>query len=683
MAVEKRDDLLKLTPEALAQLANIGLVKRAQRELAAGYSPCLDLQPDGTLIALFPDQVHSEFAPGTGLREARCSCGAALCRHRIAAVLHYAAGVEETPADAAPPVPQFADLDDAQIRAQTSAPLWPAVERELRCGIRIEVECSQSRDGRTWIHTARLPHATARYYAGADLAFARCDCAAQQRCEHIALGAMALLAAPALGEARITVNLGAVVDRALPADHHSAPYLQVFTALLRDGLAHGAAESPATAQALSRALQASRQAGAAWLTLGLETIEQWLEQYQQRSARFAYRDGLQQLRELSLRLAVAETGSALPPRAVLGLGEAMETALDRLSLVSLGLRLQADGGERRAVVAVVDCDTQTVLSLHKRWRRELNDPTSERAQLDQQRIAGTLRLSRLALGSLVTTTARRRANHELKLGQSFAGKASISAHNGDWSTLGAPLLIEDRTAWLRQQAHAAPTELLPRDALPGFYVLRVARVERVAFDPAIQRLHARLVDRSGAAWWLWRDHAAATPGALDAIARVLLQASDSASPLYVAGTVHRGPEGSAIEPWAMSLGRLEVPDLAAVDGSLATLPLAAAANVADDPLALWLAAIDDALCELLRDGVRRAAAVGVRLIQLSQRARELGLRKAEPLLDALSAQLRDDRDAEAAVGVMRDLLHWTALARHAVAMIDIEHALEDTEHAAV
>jgi len=681
-----RTDLLKLTPEALAQLANVGLVKRAQRELAAGYVPTLELLPDGTLIALFPDQVRSEFGPGAGLKQARCSCGAALCRHRIAAVLSYAESKPQAPPDEIDARADFSGLDEPLVRSHTAASLWPLVDRELRKGIRIEVERTRSSDGRSEVFTARLPQATARYYAGADLAFARCDCVAQQRCEHIALGAMALAKAGTLTEARIAIELGDHAERvALPAGFSPTPFLQLVESLLQEGLAHGAAQSPVVADTLSRALRTSSDLGCTWLTLCLQAIEQWLEQYQQRSARFSYADGLNLVRELSLRLAVAEGDAELPARALLGLGEAMETPLDRLSLMSLGIRIHADGRERRATLAVVDSDTQTLLCLHKQWQRSADDPSSELAKLDQQRVAGTLRLSRLALGSLVTTTARRRANLELKLGQSFAGKASISAHNGDWKALRAPLLIEDQAAWLRQQAHALPRELLPRTALPGFHVLRVASVLTVGFDPARQCLHALLTDPSGAPWWLRRDYSAATPGALDAIAGVLRETESSGSLMHVAGPVRRASEGLVIEPWALSLGRLVVPDLAAPDGSVSAVPLADAPGAVDDPLAAWLAAVDDSLCELLRDGLRRSGSTRRRLSALARRARELGLGTAESLLADLSTQLDEyaGRNGDGAMVAFRALVHWTALAGHAAAAIDIEHILEEAGHATV
>ena len=58
-----RADLLHLSPEALTQATNAGLVKRALRELAAGYRPRLVLGADGLLEAAFDDQVRCRADP--------------------------------------------------------------------------------------------------------------------------------------------------------------------------------------------------------------------------------------------------------------------------------------------------------------------------------------------------------------------------------------------------------------------------------------------------------------------------------------------------------------------------------------------------------------------------------------------------------------------------------------------
>ena len=49
--MSRRDDLLHLSPEALTQIANAGLVKRALRELAADYRPRITVDEAGLLDA--------------------------------------------------------------------------------------------------------------------------------------------------------------------------------------------------------------------------------------------------------------------------------------------------------------------------------------------------------------------------------------------------------------------------------------------------------------------------------------------------------------------------------------------------------------------------------------------------------------------------------------------------------
>jgi hypothetical protein len=70
-----RADLLALTPEAVATFANVGLVKRAQREIAEGAGPALHEESDGTIVGTFADGVVARLPLGTSLKAAPCTCG--------------------------------------------------------------------------------------------------------------------------------------------------------------------------------------------------------------------------------------------------------------------------------------------------------------------------------------------------------------------------------------------------------------------------------------------------------------------------------------------------------------------------------------------------------------------------------------------------------------------------------
>src|SRR5436305_15136898 len=91
-----RADLHTLDDDALATLANRGLVKRALREVAAGHGPNVT-DEGGTVTASFADGTTVTLAAGATLEQARCTCAASgICRHRIMLVLAYRELGEET-----------------------------------------------------------------------------------------------------------------------------------------------------------------------------------------------------------------------------------------------------------------------------------------------------------------------------------------------------------------------------------------------------------------------------------------------------------------------------------------------------------------------------------------------------------------------------------------------------------
>ena len=64
-----RADLAAMTPEALAALANVGLVKRAQREIEGGQGPKVHEEEGGVVVATFPDGISTRLLPGKALKD--------------------------------------------------------------------------------------------------------------------------------------------------------------------------------------------------------------------------------------------------------------------------------------------------------------------------------------------------------------------------------------------------------------------------------------------------------------------------------------------------------------------------------------------------------------------------------------------------------------------------------------
>lgn len=585
-----RTDLLHLSPEALTQAANAGIVKRALRELEGGYRPQWT-ETEGTVDASFSDGVRTVWPPATPIQQVRCSCNAtSVCRHRIILALAYREAAQQVAAPVEAGSPGAAS-DEAVARVIPAALLARA--QALRdAGIAIDVHRA---GGGEPCATARLPAATVRFWAGASIEAARCDCVAATACEHVALGVWAFRAADAedAAAASVRVRLGRA-GRSLGVDR--APWLALADALLRHGVAAGPA--PLT-QALSHARQAGRELGATWLLHCLDDVEQWSAAYAARSALYEAESGFALLAELSLRLAAG----ALPGNAqsVLGVGEGEDTELDRLRLQCLGARTTRDGEARRTRLLLADADTGTALLLAHEWKVEGSDPGREASTRAGQKLAPGVRMEALAQGQLLARQAHRRANGTVALARSRSAQNSVLPQLPDWGSLGAPLRF-DSVAALRAHQRSHPTaQVLPRHAARRFVVFTPAEVDEPAYDATAQAVAAVLTDAQGESLVVRRHHESHVAPALDAVAAALRGAH---GPLrHVAGLLRWSGEWPVLEPWAFACDRLVVPDFEAADGALAQVALGHLPGEADHPLARVLSGVRSIVAELLHHGL--------------------------------------------------------------------------------
>lgn len=589
-----RADLAALGSEALIQLANAGLYKRAQREFDAGYRPELELGADDAVTGRYPDGVTTSLPAGATLREGRCSCGApGVCRHRIALVLAYQAQAAAAPVAAVVPADP-STIDEAALAARLPRAIVEAGKRLATRGLVVEIERASATDP---IATARLPTATVRFLAGADAAFARCDCTLGERCEHlvVAVRAFHVAAERDAVSPRVRVELGARDD----ASEAAWPALD---ALVAHVVARGAAAGAATyAATLTAAFDEARERRATWLVFALEALEEWLHGFDARSARYRSEDGIALVAELVARTRAARGAGVLATRDVLGVDEPMESELGRTRLVSLGARVEADGATRLVRIALVDPDTGTRLVIRHTSAIAQNEAPGA---IERLRVAPSVALGALARGQIVATTLRRRANGEVKIGATWGGRLSLTPQNGDWSTLPAAAVIRDLAAWRAAERHAVPGMLRPRQGLADFRIVAIGAMRDVVYDPVEQVLYAWCDDAAGNAFAIVREHDAAAPGALDALYTALSGASGEVR--YVAGAARYDGALLWIDPWAVATAtRLCVPDAANADGALGAAPIGRMPR-ADDALA---AALHDAalvLAEVLHRGLRDA-----------------------------------------------------------------------------
>lgn len=560
-----RPDLMHLSPEALAHATNAGVVKRAVRELEGGYRPQWSLDDAATLTARFSDGIVTSWPQGKPINQTACSCGAAsVCRHRIVAALVFreeaahAAEGSDAPSDTVSP----GQVSETVLASVIPASFLEIARQELAHGLSVEVRRVGAGEP---CDTARLPSSTIRFWAGAAIEAARCDCIRGAACEHVALAVWAYRKADAEhpGTAAIQVRLG---SEGACVQVDAAPYRALVEELLRHGVAQGPAPM---ARPLSLALDAARASGARWLDYLLADLERWSASYAKRSALYQPTEGVDLVAELSLRLSAGSlAGNA---RNVLGIGLPGETELERLRLMCIGARTLRDGEQRSTRLVLADGDTGTRMVLVKQWSVPEGEFANEAAIRASERLAPGVRLEQMAQGQLLAQQAKRLADGSLKLAKSRSSQNSVLPQAADWDRLTAPLRLSS-VAQLIQHKQGNPTaQLLPRHAAGQFVIFTPHDIERLSYDPNEQTLTAIVCDQDERRIVVRRTYENHLRNALDAIAGAFT--GHHGRLRHVAGILHWVQGLPVIEPWALACDSVVVPDFAAACGALAAVPI--------------------------------------------------------------------------------------------------------------
>ncbi|MGW5051969.1 SWIM zinc finger family protein [Actinokineospora sp. NPDC004072] len=530
-----RADLLALTQDALAALANRGLVKRAAKEAAGAAVTCVD----DVVEARFADGTRTTLPPGVGLDGGTCSCGApGLCRHRIAAVLAY----QETGAAPAAAAWSPGEFTDDELTARFGARVVKAARRTMAAGYSARVR-------RDPVSVA-MAAATVRFLVPGDLAYVDCDARDGGELVVLAVWAFRVADAEHPGEADVTVDIG-VVERGSDGD-----VLSIVDDLLVDGVATA---GPVLAAALGRERDALDRAGLRWPAAAADDLVQQLTAYAERGAAHNPVRVAELITELHARHRVPPS-----PRA-LGTEEPARTPLKQVRMVGLGARVTEAGTE----VYLAHPATSTVLVLRATGRR----------------VAGTT-VGALATGNVVSEAAVRSASRVVRFSAGALARTAVTPLGDAWQRLPPGLLVEDVPALLADLADLPPRLVRARVEAEHVRVIPLAEIGGVEYHPGAQRLTATATTPDGATITITLDHRAPAPAAIDALARAL-----ATTPTAITGPVRRGREGLEITPLAVltSTGPL-VPDLAPAD----SVPLPPSATPEPDPLSSALTLLAEA-----------------------------------------------------------------------------------------
>jgi hypothetical protein len=460
-----RKDLLALTPEAVASLANLGLVKRAQREIAEGQGPQLEETPEGTVIGTFADKTVAKLIAGKTLKDSPCRA----TRRRFVAIVSRSRSRQPWHAaqlDGAPPP------SSARVPTMVARRIDAALERSApnastarACDAWRLLSLSARRRPTAKLRPARaIPRAARSAYA---VRLSRRAAGCERR-----PGRVGFREAQSHEGASIVVSLGGSTKKdgeALDAA------IDLAMLVLREER-HARAAAP---------MSASRPC--ARISTNTDTSG--------RSARSktALARGV---RESKRPLFVARSlGASLRARArsrashvqancrrfVLGQDEATVTPLDRVRLVSGRART----GRRKVRFAQVYLADRT-----PRWCSfSASGGTSKRTRAEEglrspRSVASRVTLGALAAGQVVSKVCVE--GERVELGTSRTAMTSVTPQRGDWENLPSPILVknlEEHDAWLKTR----PPRALDRACAENVRD-QVSSVDDVVYLPAEQQV---------------------------------------------------------------------------------------------------------------------------------------------------------------------------------------------------
>ncbi|GHG95784.1 hypothetical protein [Streptomyces lanatus] len=653
-----RADLLALTPQTLASLANRGLVKRAEKDLTAGSGPEVTVTDDGTVRGRFPDGTDTALPPGLGLDASECACGAtSVCRHRIGLVLAYqriATDAAQDDSRAATDAPRTAvdtpgstttpftdwspaEFDDDALTAVLGRAALLAARRTKERGYLARLHRPTPDDPEPRVE---LPTCTVRFPVPHELGYALTDASTALRGEVVTLAVWAFRAAD--GQAT-EVSVGGRAATTERADAALRTALALADDLLLDGVQQA---GPVFAGSLVRAQESLTAASLHWPAWAVAELREQIDAYAARGTRYEAERFALLLAELHAR----HRAAGQDPVGVLGTKEAPETPLRRVRLVALGCRIGGTAGDRTAETYFAHAEAGLALVLRKRWDlTEDRSPTGH--DLAARRMLGSP-LRDLATANVVSEHTARAADRTVTISRGRIAATSVTPLGSAWRDLPGSLLVRDTAAHLRAAGARPPRLIRPRVEAESVRVVEVAAVESIGYDPATQRLEAVVRDTAGNDVLVGAEYNPLCPGGLDALAAAL----DEPEVYGVSGMLGRAHGRIVLNPLAVLTSKgVTVPDLApgAGDTALGTAP-----PRLSDPITTALTSALTALAQAAHQGLRHLnPPARTHLTDSATALRRTGLHTAARLVDALGTTLRRDGATAAAAAWVDAQIH--------------------------
>lgn len=634
-----RADLLALTDDSLAALANRGIVRRSLREVADGKGPTLS-ETEGTVTAAYADGTTVVLATSATLEQSRCTCPASgVCRHRVMLAVAYRATTETPAGDGVVVVAEPPETDgswspgsftDDELGAHVGSRTFAVARKTFRTGYRARIRRPTDADH---VPTVELAACTVRFLVPRQVGYARVDAAPGAREDAIALAVWAFrVADDADPDAAISdVEVGGTTAAVVAGGSGIEPVLPLLADLLADGVAGTGAE---VATAVAQVRRTADARNLRWPVDLLDDLADQLDAYRARSSRYHPVQAAAYVAESIARHRCVSGGGASLRVEVLGTEETAETPLRLLRLTGLGARVRGDDASRTVEIYLAHPEAGVVLALRRRVDVDDGEPPS--ADELGRRKAGGARLSTLASANVVTESAVRSANRVVRIAESRLAKTSVARSAGRWDDLPEGILVTDLEAESARLAGLPPAMVRARVIAESVRAVTIEAVDDLRYLPGAQQLQATIQAPQGTARILF-THTAATPGAIDALAKAL--SGDDGPVRFVAGHLRRHGGGIDIEPSAVVAGStVVVPAFAAAAAGQA---ISSTPATATDRLAVAVGEAIDISADLVHRGHRHVPpGWPQRANRSAQDLRQAGLSAAGASLDALAEVVR-------------------------------------------
>ncbi len=638
-----RTDLLALDQQALEDLGNRGLFKRATRDVDGGDGQTITTADDGTVTATAGD-VTTVLAPGVGLADTNCSCGApGMCRHRIAAVLGYqadqASGGDDNGEAGSEPLVVWSpgDFTDDDLVARFSKTTISAARRRLRRGTVATITRPTDQDR---VPTVELESCTVRFLVPHDLNYTSTSARAGTDDEFIVLAVWAFRQADEAGltddTATFDVGDGDGAE-GVPASLDRA--LAFADTVLLEG-ATNLADHLLVSEPIQQVLETD---GLRWPLEAFTDLQGQLDDYAERGALYSPATNADLLAELYARARGTAATDEIPRSRVLGSNVAAEASLRHVRLDGLGCRITGTPEDRLVSVYFAHADSAAIYVLRRRVTFDENNAPDHRRFLERV-LTARATVRSLAHGNLVTSSAVRRANREFRVAKSGVSQSSVVPSAGAWEKLPTPLRVDDYDVVATSLRARAPRLVRARILAESLHAVRVAEVLDVGWRPGTQTLGAIVADEHENVARIELRYDGVAPGAVDALGAALTDPNLR----FVSGFVRLVDEMLVIDPIGVATDRLIALD--AVDPAQAEIqglpvgrmPTAGGAHGEAIRTAL------DTLADVAHQGLRHLPTAYERRAEASSKAlRAAGLiGSAEQLDDFISAlgQFRSEGD---------------------------------------